>query len=646
MSEQKHSNGVLMHRFWAIVPVSVSKHVIENSPVLALLPKLAPGQFFGSATTTAIYCDPDVIIDDVPKLLKDFKTVPENANGPVATALMVGKSRDGASSRFFSSSFESEQTTVQESAYRMMRIAAIDEMNSAAFSQHVDSSFLVHALQNDDSRLFRCDILGEVVQWDVSTDGAAIQFIMGLHDMWSRVISKKLGERPWWITGNMDRKPSSEQTGGEEEEDDDSTTTDQEDADSANGEVEGGGDSEKQVGPTTDDQASSGDGGTEERGADAEDSGRSQQVIVKNVESHGEVNGLSPEEENKNEVGQTKSKADTSGEGEAIFRAEPLGHTHQETKDDIAPNEWKGDQASAGDKGHVKTVSRASDEGSKEGVTTDASAKGLDLIGNMASDTDGDKDLSDQDDEIESGDGGNEDQRGKNSRDGKSDSEARKEARKPEVEVNHGHLTISVVEGSPNGETVKRTEQVGGEQQQKVESAAEETHTDGKTTSESDGIADKGLDKKQGTTIGDAQNVGKVDLPPQDVSEKADHRRLAEEDNDDDDDQNAVDGDHDTLTGGSEEHNGFGMPEAIQEAVKAVFGETVATSPEETTSEKDPADGAPNPRVDSWAFRQSEEDARDVWMGVLSSRDLRYFARIVSSKRIGVAHLQDFVANQ
>jgi len=88
----------------------------------------------------------------------------------------------------------------------MIRIAAINEMLTEAFTQHVDTSFIVHALVND-ARLFRCDVLAELVQWDVYEDRSAFEFIMGLHDMWSRVIAKKRGEQPWWIMGNVEEKP-------------------------------------------------------------------------------------------------------------------------------------------------------------------------------------------------------------------------------------------------------------------------------------------------------------------------------------------------------------------------------------------------------------------------------------------------------
>jgi hypothetical protein len=71
----------------------------------------------------------------------------------------------------------------------MIRITLLDEMAGDGFSQILDASFVVHALALEDARLFRCDVYGEVLQWDASSDRAALEFIVGLHDMWSRVIS-------------------------------------------------------------------------------------------------------------------------------------------------------------------------------------------------------------------------------------------------------------------------------------------------------------------------------------------------------------------------------------------------------------------------------------------------------------------------
>jgi hypothetical protein len=88
---------------------------------------------------------------------------------------------------------------VQNAAYRMVRIAVADKLFGDGFMELLDSRWMVHTLQSDDARLFRCDVLGEVVQWGVNSDRSALEFVLGLHDMWSRVIVKSSGVSPWWI---------------------------------------------------------------------------------------------------------------------------------------------------------------------------------------------------------------------------------------------------------------------------------------------------------------------------------------------------------------------------------------------------------------------------------------------------------------
>ena len=214
------SDEELSHGPWTLVPVSVSKFALDSLPLLRLLPKLSPGLFFGGEITKhAIYCDPNVIFEDVSRLLEEFQKRPdsESDSTPVATALLTGL-RPGLS--YSDPWFDlttirrSSQASIQVSAYRAMRIAAIDEMNGDAFAHPIDSSFVVHSLGNDDSRLLRCDMLAEVIQWDVESDESAIQFILGLHDMWSHVIGKNLSEQPWWMESNTEAK---ERQGQEED---------------------------------------------------------------------------------------------------------------------------------------------------------------------------------------------------------------------------------------------------------------------------------------------------------------------------------------------------------------------------------------------------------------------------------------------
>lgn len=223
--QSPETNDVLKHGFWTLVLVD-SKRSRKDS-FLEFLPKLSPGRFFGSGKAKrVIYCDPDVIVDDIPGLLTEAAMQPlfqrkaeensdnskenngepdNNKNGNEepsnkenregATAMLIGKGRHSQSSRIGHTPL---QEAVQNAAYRTVRISILDHMTGDGFAQPLDSSFIVHTLKSEDSRLFRCDVFGELIQWGVETDQSAFEFIIELHDMWSSVVAKKAGLEPWW----------------------------------------------------------------------------------------------------------------------------------------------------------------------------------------------------------------------------------------------------------------------------------------------------------------------------------------------------------------------------------------------------------------------------------------------------------------
>lgn len=192
---------VLKHGFWTLVPVSTPTFVTGDEHIYDMLPKLSPGLFFGEATTHAIYCDIDVVFKDIPSLLQEAKMQPYRAGTQGATAMLVARQRPAKHNPFGNDSTVtiSVAESLQNAAYRMVRIGVIDEMSGDGYHPLLDSSWVVHALQKEDSRLFRCDVFGEVVQWNVGTDNKAFEFIMSLHDMWSRVITQDNGIEPWWL---------------------------------------------------------------------------------------------------------------------------------------------------------------------------------------------------------------------------------------------------------------------------------------------------------------------------------------------------------------------------------------------------------------------------------------------------------------
>lgn len=226
---------------WVLIPLKVvpfntattagenGSNGVDNNEILKLLPKLSPGLFFGSKTTKrAIYIDPNIVVDNIPKLLTESSAQPYNEKMEGATAMLIGR---GTPKDYFTDdgddedeiilklqdpnyqhqTLESTNTLVQNAAYRMIKIAVSDNLFGDGFMELLDSRWIVHGLQSDDSRLFRCDILGEIVQWEVTSDRSALEFILGLHDMWSRVIAKESGVGPWWIGDNVITVPEGQQ---------------------------------------------------------------------------------------------------------------------------------------------------------------------------------------------------------------------------------------------------------------------------------------------------------------------------------------------------------------------------------------------------------------------------------------------------
>jgi hypothetical protein len=130
------------------------------------------------------------------------------------------------------------RTQVQNSAYRMVRIAVADKLFGDGFMELLDSRWMVHTLQSDDARLFRCDVLGEIVQWEVDSDRSALEFVLGLHDMWSRVITKASGVGPWWIGDHVVTVPEGHVPHRRLQEDEPDDSSEKADADTEEEEIE------------------------------------------------------------------------------------------------------------------------------------------------------------------------------------------------------------------------------------------------------------------------------------------------------------------------------------------------------------------------------------------------------------------------
>lgn len=195
LEETTGKTSVLFHGFWALVPLPIPSFTVDEEHILSILPKLSPGAFFSAATQWAIYCDPNIAFANVKNLLVQAQMKPSSEGAISATALLVGHQEHTNKKETPLGVNES----VQAAAYRMIRIGIMEQMIS---HPHLESSWMVHAMQAEDSRLFRCDVYGEVVQWRSKKDETSLEFIVGLHDMWARVIARGQGREPWWMGDN------------------------------------------------------------------------------------------------------------------------------------------------------------------------------------------------------------------------------------------------------------------------------------------------------------------------------------------------------------------------------------------------------------------------------------------------------------
>lgn len=214
---------------WVLIPLKVTPlgfdnitDVMNKNEILKLLPKLSPSLFFDAKTKRAIYVDPDILLDNIPKLLREASAQPFSEEIEGATAMLIGRGTPKShfadedddeeimmmdDPNYIQRGLESTNALVQNAAYKMIHIAVSDTLFGDGFMELLDSRWIVHTLQSDDGRLFRCDVLGEIVQWEVTTDHSALEFVLGLHDMWSRVIAKASGVGPWWVGDNVKTVP-------------------------------------------------------------------------------------------------------------------------------------------------------------------------------------------------------------------------------------------------------------------------------------------------------------------------------------------------------------------------------------------------------------------------------------------------------
>eukprot|EP00579_Thalassiosira_antarctica_P000369 CAMPEP_0201868684 /NCGR_PEP_ID=MMETSP0902-20130614/2464_1 /ASSEMBLY_ACC=CAM_ASM_000551 /TAXON_ID=420261 /ORGANISM="Thalassiosira antarctica, Strain CCMP982" /LENGTH=970 /DNA_ID=CAMNT_0048394049 /DNA_START=71 /DNA_END=2983 /DNA_ORIENTATION=+ len=226
---------LLRHGFWTVLPVSTPSsdsnsksssswmHAFDGTFALEYLPKVSPGRFLGSSVRYAVYAAPSVLVQNLPDLLKRMEEGPPGSTAVASTALMLSAKRPACDPAQRGSTCASSWTrpakndALQSSVYNMIRVALRGDMLGGGLEPVVDSSLLVHSLREEDSRLFRCDVYGEAAQWGASSDERAIEFIVSLHDLWSRAVNHWTGQKIWWKGGGT--TAATEEAGDDGDED-------------------------------------------------------------------------------------------------------------------------------------------------------------------------------------------------------------------------------------------------------------------------------------------------------------------------------------------------------------------------------------------------------------------------------------------
>jgi hypothetical protein len=90
-------------------------------------------------------------------------------------------------------------------------VALRGQLLGGSLDPSVDTSFVIHSLKQDDARLYRCDVFAEVAEWGASGDERAVEFIVSLHDLWSKAVMHWNDQVVWW-----DKEKNSEQKEGGE----------------------------------------------------------------------------------------------------------------------------------------------------------------------------------------------------------------------------------------------------------------------------------------------------------------------------------------------------------------------------------------------------------------------------------------------
>lgn len=183
---------MIRHGFWTLLPLKDTSsgwmHAFSGNFALRNLPKFSPGYFFGSAVRYAIFVEPSVLISDVPEILNKMDVGSMEQNSVIVMMATERRQSCDASGHRSTCTGASPRNneSIQRTMHNMVRISLKGDLLGGDITPVIDSSFLVHSLQGEDARMLRCDIYSESAKWGASSDERSLEFILSLHDFWSR----------------------------------------------------------------------------------------------------------------------------------------------------------------------------------------------------------------------------------------------------------------------------------------------------------------------------------------------------------------------------------------------------------------------------------------------------------------------------
>ena len=173
--------------FWELLPVPL---LDENHPE-TYTPKYSPGNFFAKSVSVTIYSSPDIVMKDIQYLADKLTAHPAGGSSSTKTISIVPRKKEN------SNPMKRWYERAQEANYNKVKMVMIGRRFKK--ENEVASTWIAHKLHSQVGKSFRCDVFGENLRWNINYDEKTLNFVLSLHDIWSRMLLKWSSEKPWWV---------------------------------------------------------------------------------------------------------------------------------------------------------------------------------------------------------------------------------------------------------------------------------------------------------------------------------------------------------------------------------------------------------------------------------------------------------------